>query len=121
MVFLHKSSRKPYAEIKHIAGTQPNTMAVLVGYLGVSHQYQPLLLFGYQSQDRFVPCAGGSGSVQLEWLLFGSSGCSVAPGYGRMEVLSISAVHSDSLGEVINFIYLLVCFVVFVLIYPLPS
>ena len=50
--------------------------------------------------------------MQLEWLLFGSSGCSVAPGYGRMEVLNISAVLSDSLGVVINFIYLLVCFVV---------
>ena len=36
----------------------------------------------------------------------------MAPGYGRMEVLSISAVHSDSLVVVIKFIYLLVCFVV---------
>ena len=66
-------------------------------------------MFDYQSQDRFVPCAGGSGSVQM---LFGSSGCSVAPGYGRIEMLSISTVHLDSLGVVINFIYLLVCFVV---------
>ena len=53
------------------------------------------------------------GSVQWAWLLFGSSGCSVAPGSGRMEVLSISAVHSDSLGAVIKFIYLLVCFCFF--------
>ena len=51
--------------------------------------------------------------MQLEWLLFGSSGCSVAPGYGRMEVLSISAVHLDSLRVVINFIYLLVLLLFF--------
>ena len=29
--FLHMSNRKPYAEEKHIAGTLPDTMAVLVG------------------------------------------------------------------------------------------
>ena len=44
--------------------------------------------------------------MQLAWLLFGSSGCSVAPGSGRMEGLSISTVHLDSLGEVINYIFI---------------
>ena len=37
----------------------------------------------------------------------------MAPDSGRMEVLRISAVHSDSLGSVINCICLLVCFFVF--------
>ena len=51
----------------------------------------------------------------LAWLLFGSSGCSVAPSSGGMEVLSISLVHSDSLWAVINLIYLLVVFFLFFL------
>ena len=49
------------------------------------------------------------GRNRLVWLLFGNNGCSVAPGSGRMEVLSISVAHSNSLGAVINFINLLVC------------
>ena len=121
MVCLHMSKWKPYAEEKHIAGTQPDIMDVLVVvFTGQPPVPGPLLLWLSKSR-QISGCSGGLGSVQLAWLLIGSSGCSVASGSCRMEVLSISAVHSDSLGVVINFIYLLVCFVVFVLIYHLPS
>ena len=89
-------------EDNHIAGIQPDIIAVLVG---VFRGHLALFLFYYQSQDGFVPCpvcSRESESVQwAAWLLFGSSGCSVAPGCGRIEGLSISAVHSDSLGAVV--------------------
>ena len=42
----------------------------------------------------------------------------MAPGSGRTEVLSISAVHLDSLGAVVNFIYLLVVVVFSCLFIP---
>ena len=48
--------------------------------------------------------AVGIASVWEQWLLHGSR-------FWEEGGLSISAVHSDSLGVVINFIYLLVCLV----------
>ena len=45
---------------------------------------------------------GALGSQSQCMASVGSSGCSVAPGSGRMEVHGIPAVHLDSLGAVIT-------------------
>ena len=72
-VFLHMSKGKPYAEKNHIAGTQPETMAVLVGvFRGQPPVPGPLLVCSCWVLQGVGVSAVGMASVWEQWLLCGS-------------------------------------------------
>ena len=119
-MFLHMSKGKPYAEEKHIAGTHPDTMAVLVWVFRGQPPARPCSCLIIKANTDMFPMLGAlGGQGQCSWHGF-CLGAVAAPWFqdsGAQHFCSAFGLPGGSYQ-----LYLFIgLFVFFVLIYPLPS